>query len=269
MPAIAQSLPFVEALELQSVKTILPTEFRTFLLNLLPPQIRMRAFFSAGVTKAEWLENWHHILRQLANGEIDLATARLEIKQQLSADRYQPPENGRGGLLDLSSDTRSNLILETNLAQIHGFGQFVQHQQQDVLDLWPAQELVRVIDSKVKRNWPSRWKNAGLPLYQGRMIVLLNDRRILRLSRFGTPWTPLDFKSGMRWRPRTRQFAEEIGLLKPGQSGPTPAGLDLNKELQATPRVRSDRLRQAIQKTGLGKFDKEGVLRPIKKEPTP
>ena len=256
-----EPLPFSEALQAQQVRTVLPTEFRTFLLGLIPADLRRRAFFSAGVMNAELLDDWHGLVGGILDGELDRATARLRMKELLQAQGYQPPLFERGGLVDLSSDARTNLILDMNTSQARNYGDYVQGQDEDILDLWPAQELFRAIAAREPRDWPARWRNRGGRLFGGRMIALKNDPLWRRISRFGQAWPPFDFNSGMRVRDVEREEAEDLGLIAPGEPAPAPQIDDLNEALQARPEVRSAALRAELEGIGLGRFDDQGVFR--------
>jgi hypothetical protein len=103
----------------------------------------------------------------------------------------------------------------------------------DVLDAFPAQELVREEDRKQPRDWESRWTAAGGELIDGRMVALKTDPIWTKISRFGTPWPPFDFGSGMGLNDISRDEAEQLGLIEPG--APVAAEDEyFNKELAAS-----------------------------------
>jgi hypothetical protein len=86
----------------------------------------------------------------------------------------------------------------------------------DVVEAFPAQELVRISPRQVPRDWPRRWREAGGKLQEdGRMIALKTDGIWKRLSRFGNPYPPFDFRSGMGVEDIDRAEAEALGLLGP------------------------------------------------------
>ncbi len=258
---INNPVSFEEALEARKVKTILPTELRTFLLSILPASLRRRAMFSAGVTNVELLDQWDGLIGEMLEGQIDQATARLRMKEKLTAMGYVPPKGSEGGLIDLSSDARINIILDTNTAQARGYGQWAQDQDPDILDLWPAQELFRAIESRIQRDWRGRWINNGGQFFNGRMIARKDDPIWFNISRFGNPFPPFDFNSGMRTRNIEREEAEKLGLMSVDESAPQPQTLDINQSLRASPKIRSKALRAELEATGVGAFDDEGVFR--------
>jgi len=217
--------------------------------------------FSAGVTNVEFLQRASDGIDTLVAGTSDRATQRAELKKLLATLKYEPVAGEEGSLTDLSSDRRLNLILDQNLAQAQGYGRWAQGQDPSVLDQWPAQELVRVIDSDKKRDWAARWAEAGGTFYGGRMIALKNDPIWTRLSRFGTPYPPFDFNSGMDVADIDRDEAEALGLIAP-DAQIAPQSRDFNTDLQATPEVRSVALRDALGESlaGIAQFV-GGVLR--------
>ena len=254
-------IPFAEAIQAKAVRTLLPTELRTRDLAAIEPALRQRALFSAGVTQIDFLGRTDTLLGDLLDGKINRADARQALKAQLGSLGDDSVDNT--DLTDLRSDARLNLILDTNLQQAQGFGGYVQGNQPDVLDQWPAQELIRVIDSLEKRDWSARWASAGGEFFGGRMIALKSDPVWSKLSRFGTPYPPFDFNSGMDVQDIDRDEAEALGLIEPDAEA-APADIpDFNAELQASPSVRADWLRTALAESlqGLAKFTADGVLR--------
>jgi hypothetical protein len=254
-------MPFRQALDARAVKQILPTDFRTQLLATIPTELRERAMFSAGVTNAEFLQRAHEGIGELAAGTTDRATKRLGLKQLLQSLGYQPVEGEEGTLTDLSSDARLNLILDTNLRQAQGYGNWMEGQQPEILDQWPAQELIRFRDAKAPRDWPARWAAAGGEFFGDRMIALKNDPIWEKISAFGTPYPPFDFNSGMDVADVDRDTAMAAGLID-RDTQIAPQSRDFNTDLQASPEVRDSALKEALGETlaGIAQFV-GGVLR--------
>jgi hypothetical protein len=255
----AAILPFAEALDAREIKRLLPTELRTALLDEIPAQLRERAMFSAGVVQAEKLQDMSDMIDELLAGRIDRATARTELRRRFGTLGEGMDETD---LTDLRTDTRLNLILDTNVQMAQGYGAWKQGQEPAILDAWPAQELVRVSDARVPRNWPTRWAEAGGRFFGDRMIALKNDPIWTRISRFGLPYPPFDFGSGMDVTDVDRETAIEAGLIDENTEL-LPQDRDFNTDLQAAPDVREQSLRTALAEAmqGLAAFDAEGVLR--------
>lgn len=256
-----EPVPFREALASREVRTVLPTELRTRLLDEIAPELRERAMFSAGVTSAEKLQDMDDLIGQLLEGKIDRATARTELKRRFGTLGAEVDETD---LTDLASDARLNLILDTNVAQAQGYGSWAQGQDEDILDQWPAQELFRAIQSRVPRDWTQRWADAGGRFFGGRMIALKDDPIWTEISRFGTPYPPFDFGSGMDVRDIIRDEALQLGLID-RDTRIEPQTRGFAEDLAATPAVRSAGLKSALSDllSGLAEFDADGVFRLI------
>jgi hypothetical protein len=219
-------IPFKEALASQSIKTLMPTAAKTAELRQLGPDILARARFSAQTTNVGYLAKMDKLLTTLvspasqdreAGPVLDTSATRLALKQHLASIGYAPEEGKAGGLTDLSSDRRLNLIIDTNIKMAHGYGNYAQMQDPDLLDVWPCQELIRVEDRDKKRNWDGMsgiWRSAGGQLFGGRMIARKDDQIWTRISAFGNPYPPFDFGSGMGVRDVDRSEAEALGVIK-------------------------------------------------------
>lgn len=238
-------IPFAEALEHQLLKRVLPTAASSAELAAIPAALRARAFFSARTMHAGYLADAHGMITRLVSPEtvvdpvtgrsraarpgeaLNPAVVRTRMKQYLASIGYEPDEDKRGGLEDLSSDRRINLIIDTQEKMSRGFGNWKQAQRPGVLAMWPADELYRAESREVPRNWLTRWNNARASLagstsataagsLSGPFIALKNDPIWSALSRFGNPYPPFDFNSGMRVRDVDADTAERLGVLKPG-----------------------------------------------------
>jgi hypothetical protein len=249
----ATPIPFSDALASREVRSILPTDLGTADLEQIQAEILERALFSARVTSAEYLQTIEDVLDRYSRGKLDLATARLELKQKLAELGYVPSDEDRGTLRDFSSDERTNLVIRINSEMAAGYGNWLHDQQPAVLNMWPAQELFRAFARKVPRDWISRWQDAGGELFDGRMIALRNTPIWTAISRFGTPYPPFDFNSGMRTRLVDRRTAMSLGLIDlKTQIKPQDRGF--NDDLKFTPAIRNTALKQALVDEGY-KFD--------------
>jgi hypothetical protein len=262
----SKPVPFEEALQAQQVKSILPTTASSTELMKLAPEIRERARFSARVVNKQFLERIDDVTTRLTSPEtvidratgirraakpgeyMDPATARLELKKTLDEIGYQPDPAKRGTLQDLSSDARLDLIIRTNTEMAQGYGDWKQGQDPAILDMWPAQELVRVETRQEKRDWLRRWLNAGGKLYNGRMMALKNDPIWTAISAFGQPYPPFDFNSGMGVRDIERDEAVSLGLID-RDTQIAPHERPFNAELSVSPKERGDRLFEALAET--------------------
>jgi hypothetical protein len=229
----SEPLPFEEALQSREVKRLLPTELSSRELARLPAELRERAMFSARTANAGYLQDINDWTKDLVDGNLDQATMRLRMKEKLQALGYQPDPEKRGGIEDLSSDRRLNLIIETNAEQARGYGYWMQGQDPAVLEAFPAQELYRAEERMIPRDWIGRWSEAGGQFYDGRMIALKDDPIWIEISAFGTPYPPFDFNSGMDVRDVSRSEAIDLGVISPEDPPPVPQERGFNDDLQS------------------------------------
>jgi hypothetical protein len=220
-------IPFKEAIAYLAGKSLLPTAAGSAEIALLDPQIRERAFFSAKVENAVFIAKADRLIGGLvspasAQGSVpgrkspfNATEARAELKKYLASINYTAPDGKAGGLQDLSSDRRLDLIIKMNADMAQGAGQFVVQNNPDLIDDIPCLELVRDEERKEERDWISRWRSAGGKLYGGgRMIARKDDPIWSEISEFGHPYPPFDYNSGMGVESVFRDEAEEMGVIK-------------------------------------------------------
>jgi len=231
----ARPVPFKDAVGLLQKKELMPTTAGSAELKKLSADITRRAAFSAKVTNTVFLQRAYDLIGRIVDPTaagsapgtyMDKATFRLELKNFLQSIGYAADEGKAGTIQDLASDGRLNLIADMNTQLSQGYGQFVQAQDAQVLDAFPAQELYRAGNffSKLQRDWPSKWRVAGGSFYGGgRMIALKSDPIWMRsldaggFNRFGNPYPPFDYNSGMWVKPVSRDEAEGFGLIGRGE----------------------------------------------------
>lgn len=160
--------------------------------------------------------------------------------QKLSREEGLDPRNDPdtaeqyGGLQDPTSSRRLRLIYDTQIEQAQEYARWKAEQDPDVLDAYPAQEFTRVESRKAPRtDWAQRWLDAGGEVYEQRMIALKNSPVWSKLSRFGTPYPPFDFGSGMGLVDISREEAERLGVIAAGET-PVPMEAAFNAGLEAS-----------------------------------
>jgi hypothetical protein len=93
-----------------------------------------------------------------------------------------------------------------------GYRSFVRGMDPEVLDAYPARELVQVKAGLELCDWKARWVESGGQIRRDRMIALKNDPLWLKISDFGHPHPPFAFGSGMDMVDVSRVEAVELGL---------------------------------------------------------
>lgn len=163
--------------------------------------LKQRAFFSARVESVKFLQlAQQQVADYLANAtraDGALTSRASAISEIMAKAREEGISSGDGSLTDLGSSARAQVIVDTNADMARGYVSHVVQSTTGARLAFPAQELVRVEERQSKRDWLSRWLNAGGKFYAGRMIALKEDQVWTKISRFGTPYPPFDFGSGM------------------------------------------------------------------------
>ncbi len=202
----------------------------------IPRALRDNAVFSARTLYAEHLAETQAEITRLLDGRAGPAEIRTRMKMRLEALGYSPAPGEEGSLTDLSSDMRTNLIIAMQEAEARGYAVWRSQQDEAVLTVWPAQELYRAQFRQKPRDWRTRWNEARADLGEGNTsatyavsasgpFVALRGDRIWRhpaVNRFGRPWPPFDYNSGMRLRGVKASQAREKNVLK-GRAFPKPA----------------------------------------------
>ena len=223
--------PLTQIVAALDARTPIGSLLRTDGWAAMPQALRDSAFFSAGVTQAQFLAQQQQSIRDLltraretnAAGEsmwqMDRARFVAVLRQMGTALGIPHPDGPRDGgirerdITDPLSVARLQLVVNTQLELAYGQGQYLTALDEDILNEWPAWELVRITPRAAERDWSTRWAEAGGTLPDGRMIALKTDAIWARLSRFGKPHPPFDFNSGMGVEEIDRTTAEDLGLL--------------------------------------------------------
>ncbi len=276
--------PFFDGLRRMLSRSLLPTSLGSREIALkLDGEVKRAAMFSARVEHARVLQRLRDVVGEIVAGVtperealreageapvvLSVADAKLKIQQELDAVGYVPAPEDEGTIKDLRTDARLDLMVETNEAVTHGHGRWVAANDGDILDAFPAWELVRISPAAEPRNWPLRWMMAGGTTYGGRMIALkgspvwdgLGNTQLFSDS-LGNPYPPFAYNSGMDVREISRQEAESLGVIQPGSPAPAPDQRALAEGME----VSASRFDAAMQETLAGDPDLElvdGVLR--------
>ena len=203
-------------------------------LSSLPVEFRNRSIFSARVEELRVLFDIREKVSRIAAGKLSASEARRDLRTLLDSMGYDPGDD-RGTIKDLLTKRRLDLILQTNARQARGYVQHLEATSAGALLATPGQELIRVRRRNVPRDWRSRWTEAGGKLYDGRMIALKTDPIWTRISRFGNPYPPFDFGSGMGVEGVGRRECIRLGVIGPDDPPQkVPPREDFNANLQAS-----------------------------------
>ena len=189
-------------------KALVGSEIGSSEWNSIQAGLRDRAFFSARVTSMRVLDTMRAKIAESLKGNLSASDFRMAVRSALLKDNYEHPKGFEGTVRDLLSESRLNLVYNTNREMAQGFMQHLQATSEGALAAFPAYELKRAERRKVPRDWPRIWEEKGGTLYGGRMIALKTDPIWTRISRFGLPHPPFDYNSG---RSRRRLTSTRTG----------------------------------------------------------
>lgn len=226
-------VPFDEAVTKLGRKTLIGSKLSSSEWRDVPAALRERAFFSAQVESLRFLQRARDGIAEFLQSSRDdagaLATgSRAQfVKQMQEFLASEGVERTSGGLQDLAGEKRLGLIFDTQTRQANDYGYWREGQDADVLDAFPAQRFIRVIDVKEPRNEHTQ--------YEG-LVALKSDPVWTRINEdFGVPWGPWGWGCGHDVEDVSREEAESLGLIAPGQPV-VPAEKNFNENLKASTR---------------------------------
>ncbi len=258
-----------------SEKTVIGSALRTAEWAVMPKALRDQAFFSAGVTQAEFLARQRELIEKTLaraketneRGESYWASDRAyfiaqtrQLGQALGVQHPKGPRKGdivEGDITDPLSLARLKLIYDTQLELAYGRADYLTGMDADLLAAFPAWELVRVSQRETPRDWPTRWNEAAVSVgwdgvsreaaATGRLIALKTSGIWLALSRFGKPHPPFDFNSGMGVEDIDRAEVEDLGLMDI-RTELTSTVADYDAQMQASVMSLGTREKQLLKK---------------------
>lgn len=248
-----QAPAVTEALKQWRSREIFPTEFTSAELRGFSRELMERSVVSACTTNAEYVQEIQNIVDAVLSGEMNLATGRMHLMRKLAQlgynvekgfpqDMADVPPAEAGSIRDLSSETRIDLVIETNLRMAANYGRMVSGNSKYALYAYPAWQLVRIYVREIPRGseeshsvgWQRRWEDAaravageGVANYDAQAstgqgaapLVALKTSPIWAALGDGAggytdtlrnPYPPFAFRSGMGWREVSRNEWERI-----------------------------------------------------------
>lgn len=179
--------------------------------------LKRRAFFSARVESVRFLQKAQSQVADYlssATREDGALTSRASaISEIMAKAREEGISSGTGELTDLGSVARAKVVVDTNADLARGYVSHVAGASTGARMAFPAQELIRIEERQVKRDWLPIWQNAGGQFYAGRMIALKGDPVWSKISRFGVPYPPFDYGSGMGVEDVDYETCLELGVI--------------------------------------------------------
>ncbi len=263
-----------------AARTVTPSGMTSREWALLPAEVRLRSMFSSRVEHERTLAEMKvRLSAGIANEKRDGATmdkSRFieEMRAIIKDSGYRRPDGvGKKSLQNLKSRARLELIWKMNVSQARGYAKWLADMTPEGLENEPCYELVRVMQRSEVRDWPTLWENFGGKFYggkgsnkdyprEGRMIAKKTSPIWRQLSRFGTPWPPFDWGSGMGLAGIDLDEAEALGAVGPDDEPQAPLAAPFNAghsmSAKGIPESGKENLRSAF--GGAVKFDNERVI---------
>lgn len=257
MITLPDPMPFSDALNYLRDKQAVGSSMDTAAWREVPAAIRNKAFFSATLTSAQVARRMQDYIDDFLSQDRDVNERGQEFfssqgrSEFVSKFRQMMMDEGFGKVLpdgsiapdindndlrDLRSCRRLQLIFDTQVEQAYSYGQFLEGQDEDILDIWPCWKFVRVRPVMS----PRPYHDAALG-----QIRRKDDLDFwLSLNRdFNVPWGPWGFNSGCGTEDVDRAEAEAAGAIKPSDKV-KPIAKEFNDRLQQSvaglgPDVRS------------------------------
>lgn len=258
--------PLADAIASLSAKTPIGSLLRSADWARVPLELRESAFFSSAVEEVRLLQSMEDGLlglvklqrRRLAAGGEGAYLSRSRFIQEahdlavrLGVDTRRD-DGDTGTLADIRSVGRLGLIFDIQTQRAAEYAKWKVEQDADLLATYPCQELIRLEDRKVPREWSVRWQDAGGRFFGPggldgalRMIARKDDPIWIRISRFGTPWPPFDFQSGVGLDDIGRTEAVKLGVIAKGERA-EPQAKPFTEAMQASVRGLSPRYQGAL-----------------------
>lgn len=216
---LTKPLPFDEAVDKLGQRSLIGSALRSDEWRDVPVQLRERAFFSSQVENLRFLQRARNGLADflqsnretLPNGKTALKTGgRADfVKQMQDFLAREGVVRTTGSLTDLAGERRLGLIFDTQVRQANDFGNYKQGMDPDLLEAFPAQRFIRVIDVKDPRDSHTE--------FEDQVFLKTDPIWTERISEFGLPYGPFAFGCGHDVEDVDRDEAEALGLIAPGQ----------------------------------------------------
>lgn len=261
MPFGVKVQPWADAVAKISAKTPIGSRLRSYEWDRMPISLREAGMFSARVESARLLSDMQQFLIDSLNGNSTEGGAIKDRGRFISdmrklAQQLGVGQLGKSEITDIQGPTRLGLICDMQASMARGYARWKTGHDQDMLNEWPAQQLIRISSRKEPRDWQERWnqaaENAGFVGVASAGMIALKDSPIWKhLSRFGTPWPPFDYGSGMGVEDVDRDKAEALGLILPGQIIEPTGEQDFAASMESSAARITKDLQHVLEQSGL------------------
>lgn len=249
-------LSYTEAINKLGQRSVIGSKLSSAQWKDVPVGLREKAFFSARVESAQFLQRAQDSLGEFLSAAREVVETERGPEQALSTGsrsdfvqqmqeflKGEGIERTTGDIQDIAGERRLSLIYDTQIRQAHDFGYWKQGTDPDVLDAFPAQRFIRVAPVEEPRDWHIQFEDeVRLKSDVGFWITVNQD--------FGVPWGPWGWGCQHDVEDVDRAEAEALGLLEPGQAVASPE-LKFNERLEASTKHLDPEIQEYLRR-GLG-----------------
>ena len=260
-------IPFAEAIAKLADRRIVPSAADSAQWREIAVALRERAFFSSRVESARVLQGMHDYMTEylhnsrfsptshaagalVAQGRAEFVADMRELAIREGLGAIDPatgqidPHIKESDLTDIRSISRLQLIFDTQTESAQEYGYWSQGQDPDILDVFPAQQFIRVRPVKAPRSYHQAAEGS---------IRRKDDLQFwLSLNRdFGVPWGPWGFGSGMGVEDVDRNEAIAAGVMREADVV-KPSARDFNAGLSSSVRDFDGGILAALQQVTRG-----------------
>lgn len=281
--------PFLEGLKALLKRKIFPSTFNSSQWQNVAPAIRQRSFFSATVNSAKVLHRFRSMLLDWQSGATEdvvspkgipsrayKVSGLADFKEKAGTFLIQEglateADFKREGITNIASDSRLQLIFNTNIQQAQEFAAYEMRVTDPIrINMFPAARFVRRPGAKKPR---ARHLAAEgqVRRYDDFQFWLAQNAK--DIGGFDVPWGPWGFNSYMTQQPVGRAEAEALKLVRKGEEilplnltpwGVTPKSRfngDVDATLEeVTPEIRQQAIDAIVSRLGPGSVSPDGKL---------
>lgn len=252
-----QPIPFEEALDKLGRRSPIGSTLTSEQWGMVPLALRERAMFSSQVENVRFLQRTKDSLTDFLSASREELTlpdgskttalktgSRAQFVEQMREFAIAEgmgdlvPADKRGTIQDITSERRLQIIFDTQVKSATSYGDWLQGMDPDVLDEFPAWRFIRVQDVHEERVSHRPYEDE----------VALKTALVVwkRINEdFGVPWGPWGWGCGHDVEDVSRDEAEDLGLVKPGETV-KPVVQDFNESLKASVRTLDPDLQQVL-----------------------
>lgn len=260
-------IPFEKAVKKLDQRVVTPASLNSAQWQRVPVAIRERAFFSATIESARFLQDAKDSLgdflkssrETLPDGKVALKTGsrarfvKLMREKAISWGMGPLDPEKQGTIQDITTEGRLRLIFDTQVKQANEFAYWQDGMDPMTLQMFPAMRFFR--QRPVKDPRPYHEENRGVVKRKDDLPFWISMNRD-----FQVPWGPWGFNSGMDTEDVGRQEAEDLGLVQPAEILDSPEK-DFNEFTKASLNGLDEATQQWLRKElgDLARFDLDAV----------